>query len=330
MTDAETETETETPREPGPVPPPRSVARTGDDTPARSLARYVWRMSGWHQVCACLLAVATAAVGLAPIELQRRLVDDAIAPGDARLLLVLVAFYAGALLAERLLKFALGMYQGWLGESAVRYTRAHLAELYCARSDEDRQPAGRAISVIGSETDKLGGYVGDGPSRAAANASLLAGILAYMAAVEPRIAGFALLFLVPQVLVAPLLQRRLNRLTEARLGHMRALSDRIAEGHVCTDGTIRAQVERIYANRMRFVLWKQVLKGALNLLNAAGPLAVLGLGGWLAIRGETTVGTILAFVSGFQRLADPVRELISFYRQSAQARVQHDMIARWM
>jgi hypothetical protein len=38
----------------------------------------------------------------------------------------------------------------------------------------------------------------------------------------------------------------------------------------------------------------------------------------------------VAFISGFERLADPLRELIAFYRLAAQSRVRHEAIARWM
>jgi len=39
---------------------------------------------------------------------------------------------------------------------------------------------------------------------------------------------------------------------------------------------------------------------------------------------------VVAFISGFERLATPLRELIAYYRIAAQANVQHKMIARWM
>ncbi|MGF1501276.1 MAG: ABC transporter transmembrane domain-containing protein [Paracoccaceae bacterium] len=310
---------------------PRVVPKTGDPTPARSVWRYVWRMSGWHQVLACCLAVAVALLGLLPIELQRRLIDDAITPEDLGLLISLGIVYGAALVLQRLLKFGLGLYQSWLSESAILYTRTHLLELYCRRADPtDRSDAGQAVSIIGNEVDRLGGFVGEGISDACVNTAMLVGVMAYMVMVEPRVAAFSLVFLIPQAALTPLLQRRLNRLTEERLELLRALGDDVAEGAACTDGPIGARLREIYWNRLRFTAWKFLLKGLLNLLNAAGPLAVLVVGGWLAVQGETSVGVILAFVSGFQRMADPVRALIGFYRRAAQARVQHEMIARWM
>ena len=67
-----------------------------------------------------------------------------------------------------------------------------------------------------------------------------------------------------------------------------------------------------------------------DLLQSLGPLAALAYGGWLVVQGETTVGTVVAFVSAFQRLSGPLRSLLTFYRQWQQARVQHRLVARWM
>ena len=87
---------------------------------------------------------------------------------------------------------------------------------------------------------------------------------------------------------------------------------------------------RIYGNRLAIYLVKYGMKAILNLLNQLGPLAALGYGGWLVTQGETTVGVVVAFVSAFQRLSAPLRQLLTFYRQWQQARVQHDLVAGWM
>ena len=61
--------------------------------------------------------------------------------------------------------------------------------------------------------------------------------------------------------------------------------------------TIRA----IFSNRIRFNALKFGLKALLNAVNAMGPLMVLVVGGYLVIQGQTTIGTVVAFVSGFDR-----------------------------
>lgn len=309
---------------------PRRIPRTGDDTPAPGIWSYMRRMTGWHQLCACLLAVVVAVLQFAPIELQRRLIDDAIHAGDTRLLLTLGAVYAAVLVLHRALKFVLGLYQGWLSESATLYTRSHVLALHRDRpSDGGAGEAGKAVEIIGSEIEKLGGFVGEGPSRACANMAILLGVVAYMAAVQPKIAALSLVFLLPQLILTPIMQNHLNTLTEERVGLVRELGD----GVVATDSTAAPTdglLRRIFSNRIRFYAWKFLLKASLNLMNALAPLAVLVWGGWLAMQGEATVGVLVAFVSGFERISSPTRELINFYRTCAQVGVQHDMIASWM
>ncbi|MBK0397957.1 ABC transporter ATP-binding protein [Limibaculum sp. M0105] len=303
---------------------PRRTDRTGDDTPARSLAGYVRRMSGWHQAGVAALAVAVSSLGLVPLELQRRIVDDAISAGDGGLLVTLAAVYLGIVIVQQCLKLALRMAQGWLAESAVRYTRGHLMRLQVERAERDG--AGERVAVLTSETDQLGGFVGEGPSSAAANIATLAGVLAYTFWVEPRIALIGLALLVPQIAVAPLMQRKVNRLTAERLGMLRAFGRRVSD----LDASEPSEIDALYGNRMAIHLWKGLMKAVLNLANQLAPLGILLWGGLMVIQGETTLGVLVAFTAGFERMAGPARELIGFYRKAQQAGVQHRMIAEWM
>jgi ABC-type bacteriocin/lantibiotic exporter with double-glycine peptidase domain len=322
---------------------PRDIPRSGDDTPAASLLRYVWRMSGWHQLTICLLAVITAGLTAIPLELQRRIVDDVIANAELGLLWVLAGLYLLVLLVQGLTKYVLRLYQGWLSESAIRYNRAHLSRIFECRqagaASRENGEAGQAVSVIGQEVDKLGGFVGEGLSQPCTNLAMLLAVGGYMIAVEPLVALISLVFILPQIVLVPLLQRRINRLIAARVRMMRALGDSLTalpegeggpdEGGL-EDSDLPRQLDDIYDNRLRTFLLKFGLKAANNLLSALAPLSVLLIGGIMVIQGQTTIGVVVAFISGFDRLSAPLRELIAYYRVAAQANVQHRMIARWM
>lgn len=260
---------------------------TGDDSPARGLWRYVRRMSGRHQIGLCLPALVVAALDLAPVELQRRLVDDAVIAGDMGLLVTLGLAWFGVAVAHRGTKAVLRLYQTWVAESAILHTRAHSPQVRVAGLDEDDGAggaSGRTAVVLGSEIDKLGGFVGAGLSEAATDIAILGGLVAYMFWTEPAVAAVAMALLAPQVLIAPLLQRRIDRLTsrQARLG--RALGARAGEDERAVERTRRV-LPRLYANKLALAAAKAMLKALLNLLSHLGPLAVLGFGGWMAIRG---------------------------------------------
>ncbi|MFP4127011.1 MAG: ABC transporter ATP-binding protein [Alphaproteobacteria bacterium] len=312
-------------------PVPRPVPRTGDDTPARSLARYVWRMSGGHQLAAATLALVVAGLTMVPLELQRRLVNEALGAGDLDLLSRLGALYLLVVLLSTGLKFALRLYQGWLSESAVLYTRRHLARLRAARQEAGDD--GSSVAVIDKEVDQLGGFVGEGPSAFVVNAGMLVAIVGYMLYVQPLVAAVGLAMLAPQAVLVPWLQQKVNRALQTRLVLLRELDDRIA-GADLQQGERRQHLEghlkRVYDNRLLIYALKHGMKFATNLLTNAAPLGVLLVGGYLVIHGQATVGVVVAFLSGLQRLDDPLRELLNAYRQAAQARVRHTLIAQWM
>ncbi|KIN61418.1 putative ATPase [Sulfitobacter noctilucae] len=312
---------------------PRDVPRTGDDTAASSVWGFVWRMTGWHQVVACLIAVGVAVLNLAPIELQRRIVNEVVETQNVALLLQFGMAYLTVVVLHQLSKFGLRMYQGWLIESTNNYTRRHLLRLYGANvggEDDTESGAGKVVSIVGSEVEKLAGFVGEALSQACANVAILLGVITYMFVVEPAIALFALAFMVPQIVLTPFMQRRLNELVEKRVSYLRSLGDHISEMDTPMQEGGPPILAKILSNRMKFNLLKFTLKAALNLMNALGPLSVLIYGGYLVMQGETQVGVIVAFISGFERISGPVRELVGFYRVAEQARVQHDMIAKWM
>ncbi len=309
---------------------PRDVVQTGDDRAAASVWQFVWRMTGWHQIAACCAAVVGALLNLAPIELQRRIVNEVVESQNFGLLINLGLAYFALIVVHQLSKLALRMYQAWLTESTNRYTRRHLLNLYGDQEDIDDANSGRAVSIIGTEIEKLGGFVGEALSQACANTALLLGVLVYMFVVEPAIAVFALGFMVPQIILTPLMQRKLNMLVEDRVALVRELGDHVSQVDAPIQDKGEKLLSKIMSNRMRFDLLKFSLKAALNLISALGPLSVLIYGGYLVMQGDTQVGVIVAFISGFDRISGPVRELTSFYRVAEQARVQHEMIAKWI
>ena len=314
---------------------PHRIRRTGDDSPAATLFGYVWRMSGHHQVWICLLAAAAAGLTAIPLELQRRIVDEVMKDRELDLLWLLAGVYLAVLLVQGITKYALHMYQGWLSESAVRYNRAHLTHVYERHNgDGAAQHSGEAVSIIGAEIDRLGGFVGEGLSQPVVNGGMLLAMGGYMLYVEPLVAAISLVFIVPQIILMPLLQARINRLMERRVGMLRSLGDQVTELPGSEDdfrhSGLPLSLDRIYDNRMRIFLWKFGQKALMNLLSAVAPLSVLLVGGLMVVQGETTIGIVVAFISGIERLSTPLRELIAYYRVAAQANVQHRMIAQWM
>src|SRR5436190_1950726 len=106
---------------------PFKAASTEVVRPNETLAGFVWRASGVHQFYVGSLAIALALLNFVPIDLQRRIVDEAIASGDVKALLLLGILYLAMVVMQGVMKYALLVYQGWVGESAVKTARDQLA-----------------------------------------------------------------------------------------------------------------------------------------------------------------------------------------------------------
>lgn len=318
---------------------PNRIPRTGDDRPVTSLFAFVVRMSGWRQVIVVAMALCVAVLAIVPIDLQRRIIDEAIEQSDMRLLLEYAGLFLGALLLLAALKFTMRVFENWLSESAVLYCRRHLARLHHEQEDDEKEE-GAAVSIIRAEIEQVGGFVGSGFSEPAANLGTLVAVLGYMLVVEPDIAIYCIALLVPQAVLAPLLQRKLNALTEERIDALRFLTATIPPGDPKADDggsdpsadvePFETNARAVYDNRIRYFFWKFAGKAMLNLVNGVAPLVVLLIGGIMVINGETQLGVVVAFTTGFTRLAEPLRALIAYYRLAAITAVKHRMIAKWM
>ncbi|MEU3504967.1 ABC transporter ATP-binding protein, partial [Streptomyces hundungensis] len=85
-------------------------------------------------------------------------------------------------------------------------------------------------------------------------------------------------------------------------------------------GKLREVGRRLFAGRMRTIKLNSRYTPALQAVPALGQVAMLALGGWLATRGEITLGTFVAFSTYLAQLVGPVRMLAMVLTVGQQAR----------
>lgn len=83
---------------------------------------------------------------------------------------------------------------------------------------------------------------------------------------------------------------------------------------------LAGSAERLYASRVRVVRLQARFQPLLQTLPALAQVAMLALGGWMAIQGQITIGTFLAFASYISQLQAPARMLAGLVTISQQAR----------
>jgi ABC-type multidrug transport system fused ATPase/permease subunit len=305
------------------------------DWPAlKALFGFVWRISARDQIFLLILAISVFLVDLVPLELQRRITNAAVDRHDFEIVILLCAAYAGCAALLGALKFWMSVYRGAVSERANRDLRLNenLTGMTRAGSHSGAEEEGVTISIVVSEVEAVGGFVGASISEPVLNGGILISVFAYMLVVQPWLALVALLLFVPQVGFIPLLQSAINRRTQDRIQVVRKLSVDIAEGaqseSTNRERTFGKRVRRVYDLNMQIYRRKFGMNFLMNLFYHLGVVGILLVGSWQVTRGETEIGTVVAFISGLNRMNDPWGDLVNYFRDLTNAAVKYRLITR--
>ncbi|KAB7615221.1 ABC transporter ATP-binding protein [Amylibacter sp. SFDW26] len=304
-----------------------------------SVYRYIFNKSYRQQIVVIALTLILLPLAPVPLELQRRILDDAVAQKDTDMLLKLGGFYILAMLVAAGFKFAMRAQRELISANIVRSLRGsvfHYTYTAAPQLPKDQNPAdvdevdeGAVVSMMSSEVEKLGGFAGSAISGPLFEIGTLVFVLGYMFWVEPLVASIALGLYSPQFIIVPYFQKKMNLLAQEKALRMRDLGSFIVDNP--EDELLRSAapksfvslVEDILRIRTRYILNKNVMKTINNLLIALGPFGVISYGGYLVIQGHAEIGVILAFVSGLERLGGPIRDLVGSYSSITDARIRY-------
>lgn len=193
--------------------------------------------------------------------------------------------------------------------------------------------SGTVVTMISTEAEVVGKFVGDCISTPIVQAGTLLSVLSYMLYTEPRLGLVVLFIAVPQVVIVPLIQRRINAQVRERVRTLRHAGDLVVDnirGGGEADSSLKSQAgkafETIYGVRRRVFKLKFGLKLLVSSMQSVGVFALLFAGGIMVLNGKTEIGIVVAFITGLDRVLDPWRELIAFVRSTSAAKVQFDLI----
>ena len=303
----------------------------------RGLYAYVWRSSARQQIVLIVLAVIAAVLATAPLELQRHIINTLAGRERAERLAWLCGGYlAAAALAIGGLKYTVNIRSSRLGELMIRSLREKIfdSSSTISRGEAATDSSGTVVTMISTEAEVVGKFVGDSISTPIVQAGTLLSVLSYMLYTEPRLGLVVLFIAVPQLVVVPLIQRRINARTRERVRTLRRAGDLVADnmqGGGESGNSVGSQVGTafgaIYDLRLHVFRLKFGLKFLVSGLQSVGVFALLFAGGIMVLNGKTEIGIVVAFISGLDRVLDPWRELIAFVRSTSAARVEFDLIA---
>ena len=278
-----------------------------------------------------VLTVAVFLLEIVPLELQRRIVNDLVKHRNFCWIVVLAAVYAGTVLVQGGTKLVLNVYRSWVGERATRDLRRRVHVLVSSNSAASSTPEAEGIqaSMIVSEVESIGGFVGGSVSEPLLQGGILCSVLAYMIHVDFWMAAAAFALFVPQLVFVPLIQGAINRRTRSRVQIIRQLSVSVVEGTTSDDARDRTDDERIqqvFELNMGIFRFKFSMNFLMNLSTQLQIIGALLVGGWAVYAERLEIGGVVAFISGIGRITDPWGDLVNYFRDVNITQVKYGLV----
>ncbi|HET6157195.1 MAG TPA: ABC transporter transmembrane domain-containing protein [Dongiaceae bacterium] len=230
--------------------------------------------------------------------------------------------------------------KGRLGERMLRRMRYELYDrvLRFPISHFRKVKQAEVATMIKDEVEPLGGFIGDAYITPAFLGGQALTALYFIMMQSVWLGLISIVVLAVQLVVIPLLRKRILELGRQRQLTARQLAGRIAEG---VDGTIeihsndtsnyeRADIvnrlETIFLIRFELYQRKFFVKYLNNMLSQTTPFLFYLIGGYLALTGQFDVGSLIAVIGAYKDLPSPVKELIDWQQQSQDVQIKYEQV----
>jgi ABC-type multidrug transport system fused ATPase/permease subunit len=314
----------------------------------KTLFRYIWKHSRRDQIILLFVTSALFPFLFLTLELPKRIINDAIGANTQTVIFgvglsqiaflsLLCAGFLMAVLAHGLLKMRINTMKGILAERLLRRLRFGLVEqmLRFPKPYFQNTSQGEVVTIITSETEPMGGLMGDALAQPVLQAGQMLTILTFLF-LQSVWFGLAAIALIPlQAWLIPRLQRQINLLNKARIREVRDLAGIIGESAAGASdlrlhGGLRHRLalvtERLgvlFGLRFKIYQKKFFMKFLNNFITQLTPFFFFLVGGILVIQGAVSLGALVAALAAYKDLSAPWKELLTYYNQ-----VQ-DMSLRW-
>ena len=316
-----------------------------------SLYRYILNHSRKDQIVLVILSLATLPLVYITLELPKQIINmlegkeipESLLGWEtdptSYLMFLSFAFLAAVLLNGGL-KYIVNVYRGAMGERLLRRFRYELYQriLLFPIPHFKRVSQGELIPMITAETEPLSEFIGESFSLPVFQGGILFTYLFFIFQ-QDFLLGLAAVSLYPfQLYVIPKLQRKVNELAKQRVATLRSLSGHIGEtvsgiNEVHTNDTSqfeRAQISHrlgiIY--QIRFAIYKRkfFIKFLNNFIAQLTPFFFYSVGGYFVLRGDLSIGSMVAVLVAYKDLAGPWKELLHYYQRREDIKVKYTQV----
>ena len=309
------------------------------DIPVVKRSLFSWIFAGNVKLQLLLLLIIAFMVfaRVLPLEMQKRIVNEAINLGNIELLFRYCGVYLAAVVFSSALKYLISIIQTLITQRTTANMRKDLYHhiLTLPLNFFRRTQPGMVVNALTTELALPGNFVGMAISAPVTNVLTLLSFAVYLLMLNWLLALVSLSIYTIVVFIVPLLQKGVNRANKKRVDAARSFSSRIAEAisgihEIQGNGAYHIEnkkydslVNRLLKIRIVWSLFRFGVKTANGFFTSLGPFLVFILGGWLTIKGQLELGALVAFLSAQERLFDPWKELIEFYQVYQDGRINY-------
>jgi putative ABC transport system ATP-binding protein len=318
----------------------------------RSLLRYILKHTWRDQIAMLVLTAISFPLIYVNLEIPKRIVNSAIGgkhiPATflgfpvtqisylmalSVLLLALITINGG-------LKYWINVYGGVVGERTTRRLRYELYQLMLRfpLPHFKTTSAGELIPMIIAETEPIGGFIGESISLPVFQGGLLVTYMVFIFNQNLWLGLAAIALYPPQVYLIPRLQRKINLLSKDRVTTARQLADRIGDSvagsaeirgndtYALESADISDRLGKIYAIRYDIYKRKYFVKFLNNFLAQVTPFFFYSAGGYLVIKGDLSLGALVAVLAAYKDILNPWKELLTWYSSKEDVRIKYEQV----
>lgn len=261
-------------------------------------------------------------------------IDDYILPGDlpglARIGTLMLAVYA----LNSLLTWVQAYVMAGVAQQTVRDLRNDLFEHLQTLSLRffDTRPHGDLMSRLTNDIENVNMVLSESATQLVSGVLSLVGIAAMMIWINPYLALISLVTLpfMALVLVREIVKRtRVGfREQQAALGVLNGIIEETVTGQRVVkaynrQATVVAEFDaanlKLRGAASRAQIFAGFMGPLMNVINNLGLAIVAGAGGWLAVQGLATVGTVAGFINYARQFSRPLNEIANLYNSIQSA-----------
>jgi putative ABC transport system ATP-binding protein len=255
-------------------------------------------------------------------------------------LFALAFTFLGLVCVNGLFKYRINVMKGRMGERLLRRLRYELVDrvlrFYPQRLR--RVKPAEIASMVKDEVEPLGGFVGEAFATPAYLGGQALTAVVFIVLQNPLLGAIAVGIVSIQAFVIPYLRRPILALGRQRQLTARELSGRVGEivdaaADIQANDTsnweradITRRLGRIYDIRFEIYRRKFFVKFLNNFLAQVTPFFFYAVGGYFAIRGELSIGQLVAVIAAYKDLPGPIKELLDWYLEKQDAQIKYEQV----